>query len=139
MGGLDKYRVLNKKDRNLNRRTTYNLLAVLLIVGLYFSLRLGFGLFTPYNFWTAQEDLKNGKIQIVVVGLPNRPQIEQSLAIKHGFSFKYVGCNVTPELLNGAKYYNIQVERYLGEKNGDSFWQNFQMEIDSLIKVESAE
>lgn len=37
---------------------------ILLSGGVYFGLRFTFGVFTPYNFWTAQQNIKNGKIQI---------------------------------------------------------------------------
>ena len=107
---------------------------IILLVGLfYFGLRLLFGIFTPYNFWTAKQDIANSKVQIIAVGLPYYPQVEQRFAKIYGFNFKYVGCNATTELLNGTKYYNKQVEGYLTKKYGENFWRTFKLQVDSNI------
>ncbi len=103
------------------------------VVLFYFGLKQLFGIFTPYNFWTAKQDIANNKFQIIVVGLPNYPQVEQRLAKNYGFNFNYLGCNATTELLNGTKYYNKQVEYYLAKKYGDNFWETFKLQIDSNI------
>ena len=90
-----------------------------------------FGIFTPYNAWTARHDIKNNKVQIIAIGLPFNPQIRQQLAVKYGFQYNYIGCNATTELLNGTKYYNNEVKKNLEEKYGTSFWTNFQLQLDS--------
>jgi hypothetical protein len=121
----------------LKRKFTYSFLTLFILVGLYFGLRLFFGFFTPYNSLTARQDIKKGKIQIIAVGLPYMPQIEQKVADKYGFNFNYVGCNATTELLNGTEYYNNIVENHLENKYGKNFWKKFQSQVDSLIKIET--
>ncbi len=91
------------------------------VVLFYLGLKLFFGIFTPYNFWTAKQDIANNKVQIIAVGLPYYPEVEQRLANNYGFNFKYIGCIATTELLNGIKYYNKQVENYLTKKYGAHF------------------
>jgi len=117
----------------LKKKITYGLLTIVLVGLSYFGLRLLFGIFTPYNFWTAKQDIANGRVQIIAVGLPYYPQVEKRLAQNFGFNFKYVGCNATKELLNGTKYYNKQVEHYLTKKYGENFWKTFKIQVDSNI------
>lgn len=39
------------------------------IIASYFILRLNYGIFTPYNYFTAKYDISNGKYQILVLGM----------------------------------------------------------------------
>jgi hypothetical protein len=105
---------------------------ILLFSGLYFGLRLGFGFFTPYNSFIARQDIRNGQVQIIAVGLPYYGELRNGLAKQYGFKYNYVGCNATTELLNGAKYYNNVVKEYLTNKFGIDFWTKFNSQIDSL-------
>ena len=114
-------------------------MTIILLAGVYFGLRLGFGFFTPYNSFTARQDIKNGQVQIIAVGLPFMPQVRQRLAKKYGFKYNYVGCNATTELLNGSKYYNNVVEEYLTDKFGKEFWTNFNTQLDGIEIANSNE
>ena len=105
------------------------------MVGIYFGLRINFGFFTPYNSFKAKQDIENGQIQIISIGLPYMPEIEQKVANKYGFQYKYLGCNVTTELVNGTKYYNNVIESHLEKKYGINFWKKFNSEVDTLIKL----
>lgn len=99
---------------------------------MYFGLRLGYGFFTPYNSLTAKQDIKNGQVQIIAIGLPYMPQVRQRLAKQYGFEYNYVGCKATTELLNGTRYYNEVVEKYLTDKFGKDFWTKFNAQFDSI-------
>jgi hypothetical protein len=123
----------------LKRKITYGLLTIVLLVGLYFGLRLGFGIFTPYNSFTASQDIKNGHVQIIAIGLPYMPQVRQQLAKQYGFEYNYVGCNATTELLRGTEYYNRVVEEYLTDKFGKDFWAIFHTQLDSIENANSAD
>ncbi len=123
----------------MKREITYGLLTILLFGGLYFGLRLGFGFFTPYNSLTARQDITNGQVQIIAIGLPYMPQARQRLAKQYGFEYNYVGCNATTELLNGSKYYNNVVEKYLTDKFGKDFWTKFNTQLDSIDNANSAD
>jgi hypothetical protein len=112
-------------------------MSIALLGGLYYGLRLGFGFFTPYNYLTARQDIKNGQIQIIAVGLPYMPQVRQRLAMQYGFQYNYVSCNVTTELLNGSKYYNDVVEKHLTDKFGKEFWTKINIQLDSIDNANS--
>mgnify|MGYP001094687297 CR=1 FL=1 len=117
----------------MNGKITYGLLTILLFGGLYFILRFSFGLFTPFNFWTAQQDIKNGKVQIADIGeLPLNHREKQSLAKSYGFDFYYFGCNISTDIINGTKYYNKTMLEHLESKFGYGWWIKFQNQLDSL-------
>lgn len=108
-------------------------MTILLIGGLYFGLRLAFGFFTPFNFWTAEQDIKNGNIQIVEVGeLPLNFEQKQKLANSYGFDFYLFGCNVTDGTINGIKYYNKTMINHLENKYGNGWLTKFQTQLDSI-------
>lgn len=104
----------------------------IIIIATYFILRLNYGIFTPYNYFTANYDISNGKYQILVLGMNldrDRYLVEKKFANKYKFKFKYFGCNVTTELVNGSKYYNEVVKNYLKNKYGNKFWDNLYTQL----------
>lgn len=108
-------------------------MAILLVGGLYFGLRFTFGLFTPFNFWTARHDIKNGKIQIAEIGeMPLNFEQKQKLANSYGFDFYLFGCNVTTDIINGTEYYNKAMVENLENKYGIGWWTKFQTQLDSI-------
>ncbi len=117
---------------SLKRKITYGILGILLLMGLYFWLHVSLGLFTPYNSWTAQQDLKSGKVQIVVIGLAFMPQEHNEVAKKYGFVYTYLGCDATYKLLNGSQNYNHVVMNYLENKYGHDIWEKIEMQVDSI-------
>jgi len=117
----------------LKRKITYGLLTILLIGGLYFVLRFAFGLFTPFNFWTAGQDIKNKKIQIAEIGeMPLNFEQKQKLANSYGFNFYLFGCNVSKDIINGTEYYNNKIIDHLESKFGACWWTKFQNKLDSI-------
>jgi hypothetical protein len=117
----------------LKRKITYGLLTIVLLVGLYFGLRFAFGLFTPFNFWTAGQDIKNGKIQIAEIGeIPLNFDQKQKLANSYGFDSYLFGCNVTTDVINGTDYYNRKMVDHLEGKYGKGWWTKFQTQLDSI-------
>ena len=120
----------------MKRKITYGLLATLLIGGLYFGLRFGFGLFTPFNFWTAKQDIKNGKIQFVEIGeMPLNFVQKQELANSYGFNFYLFGCIVSTDIINGTEYYNKKMVSHLESKFGIGWWTKFQKQLDKIDNV----
>ena len=113
---------------------------ILLFGGLYFGLRFVFGLFTPFNFWTARQDIKIGNIQIAEIGeIPLNFEQKQKLANSYGFEFYLLGCNVTTDITNGTEYYNKTMVDHLESKYGFGWWTKFQSQIDSIDNGNSAE
>lgn len=110
-------------------------MTILLLGGLYFGLRFAFGFFTPFNFWTAGQDIKNGKIQIVEIGeMPLNFEQKQKLANSYGFNFYLFGCDVSRDIVNGSKYYNNKMVDHLESKFGAGWWTKFQNQLDSIDK-----
>ncbi|MDP3244616.1 MAG: hypothetical protein Q8M83_03065 [bacterium] len=108
-------------------------MTILLLGGLCFGLNSVFGLFTPYNFWTARQDIKNGKIQIADIGeMPLKFDQKQKLANSYGFDFHLLGCEVTSDIIKGAKYYNNAMINHLESKYGAGWWTKFQAQLDSI-------
>ncbi len=63
------------------------------------------------------------------------PQVRNRVAGKYKFSYRYVGCLATPELLNGSAYYNKQAQAFLEEKHGTDVWEKIKTECDSIIST----
>lgn len=123
----------------MKRIIIYIVLTIIILGGLSFWLRSAFGFFTPYNTWTARQDIKNNKVQIIAVGLPYMPQVRQELAKKYGFEFYFIGCSPPDEGSNGIDYYNHVMETYLRDKFGDNFWTDFNKQFDSLSEAKYVE
>ena len=105
----------------------------LLFSGVYFGFHFAFGLFTPFNSWTARQDIKSRKIQIIVIGeMPLNFNQKQKLANSYGFDFYVLGCNATKEILNGTEYYNQEMVDYLESKFGTGWWTKIQTQLDSI-------
>jgi hypothetical protein len=108
-------------------------LTIILVGGLYFWFRSTFDFFTPFNFWTAKQDIENQKIQIVEIGeMPINFEQKQKLANQYGFDFHLFGCNVTTGIMNGIKYYNKTMVKHLERKYGVGWWAKFQTQLDSI-------
>lgn len=111
-------------------------MTIILIGGLCFGLNSVFGIFTPYNFWTARQDIKNGKIQIEDIGeMPINFDQKQKLANYYGFEFHLFGCEVTSDITKGIKYYNNVMIDHLESKYGVGWWSKFQAQLDSIDKA----
>lgn len=124
----------------MKRIITYGLLSILIFGGLYFGLRFAFGLFTPFNFWTAGQSIKKGKIQIIEIGeIPLNFEQKQKLANSYGFDFNLFGCNLTTDVINGSEYYNSKMVSHLESKFGANWWTKFQSQLDSIDKSNSME
>lgn len=124
----------------MKRKIKYGLLIILLFVGFYYGLRIEFGFFTKFNYWTAGQDIKNGKIQIVEIGeMPLNFKQKQKLANSYGFTFYLFGCNVTTGIINGTEYYNKKMVNYLESKYGVGWWTKFQTQLDSIDKANSTD
>ena len=108
-------------------------MTILLLGGLYLGLRFAFGLFTPFNFWAARQDIKNGKIQIAEIGeMPLNFEQKQHLANSYGFDFYLYGCKMSTEIINGTEYYNRKMAYNLESKYGKGWWTKFQAQLDSI-------
>lgn len=101
-----------------------------------------YGLNEEYNYFTAKQDIKSGKIQILETGLllPDpgvdweKQQAAQKMAEQHfGYKSVYLGCTVT----YGIGMYNEVMENYLDKINGKDWRIKEQQMRDSIIKSDS--
>jgi hypothetical protein len=97
-----------------------------------------FGLNEEYNYFSAMRDIKNGKVQMLDVGLslptPNVDWVKQQKAEKitanhFGYSAIYLGCTVT----DGICIYNSVMENYLELENGKNWRIRERQMRDSIL------
>jgi len=97
-----------------------------------------YGLNGEYNYFSANRDIKNGKIQILETGLilpePNvdwdkMQEAEKKLEKKFGYKSVYLGCTVT----HGIGIYNAVMEDYLENVNGKNWRTKQRHMLDSLM------
>jgi hypothetical protein len=97
-----------------------------------------YGLFSPYNYFTANRDIRNGKIRFVTYGLPmfsSKDEAIDSLAAKYGFGSTGIGCTVTEQEINAIATYNNVIENYLQKRNGKDWRAHYQRQVDSLYQI----
>lgn len=83
-----------------------------------------FGIFTPYNYFTAKNDISKGEIKILTFGEPAlNPDLELEICQKYGFRYENLGCVIYPQKRNSANCYNKVVNDYLEKRNG-KFWKD---------------
>jgi hypothetical protein len=90
-----------------------------------------FGLFTAYNSYTAQRDLKKGEVKILIYGelFPDE-EIENKIAQTFGFRFDRVDdCTINQVLINGVESYNRKVKKHLRKLNGDKWEIKFDEQL----------
>ena len=97
-----------------------------------------YGLNEEFNYFSANRDIKNGKIQILETGLilpePNvdwdkKQQAEKLLEKQFGFKSVYLGCIVT----HGIGIYNSVMEDYLEKVNGKNWRTKQRYMLDSIM------
>jgi hypothetical protein len=131
------FRKKNYKQRLL--RTV--LIAVILfsITDIFLVTITHYGLDEEYNYFTAMRDIRNGKVQILQIGLimpmPNvdfKKQQEAEKIVADHFSYKsiYLGCTET----NGMAIYNSVMEDYLERLNGKNWRVRERQMFDSILK-----
>lgn len=128
-----------RKSKKTNRKLIYGIVALPILVGLFLSLKYFFGFFTPYNSWTARQDIKNGEVQLISVGLPYMPELAQQVAKQYDFRYCYSGCMVNPWEMNGIDCYNEVVREYLANKHGNDFWAMYDAKISRVYNIADME
>lgn len=97
-----------------------------------------YGLNEEFNYFSANRDIKNGKIQILETGLilpePNvdwnkKQQAEKKLEKQFGFKSVYLGCTVT----HSIGIYSSVMEEYLENVNGKNWRTKQRYILDSLM------
>jgi hypothetical protein len=98
-----------------------------------------YGIFTRYNWFTAQWDKNRSHVKILVYG-KELISIKQKeiIAKRLGFELKSIaGCMINRSQANGADCYNQVMKDYLTKKIG-KYWQaKFEQGTDSLFRAQS--
>ena len=100
-----------------------------------------YGLDEEYNYFTAKQDIRNGKIQLLETGFilpdPNanvdwnkKQDAERKIEKQFGYKSINLGCTVT----NGIYIYNSVMEDYLKKVNGKNWRTKERQMYDSLMK-----
>jgi amino acid transporter len=99
-----------------------------------------YGLNEEYNYFTAKQDIRNGKIQFLETGLtlpdPNtnvdwnkKQDAEKKVEKQFGYKSINLGCTWT----NGIGIYNSVMENYLEKVNGKNWRKEERKMLDSLM------
>ena len=99
-----------------------------------------YGLNEKYNYFTAKQDIRNGKIQLLETGLtlpnPNtnvdwnkKQDAEKKVEKQFGYKSINLGCTWT----NGIGIYNSVMENYLEKVNGKNWRKEERKMLDSLM------
>lgn len=81
----------------LRGKSARYLIVVILIAGIFSgSAWYWYGIFTPFNAFTAERDISKGNIQILYYGemAPNQKLVD-GIAIRYGFQYKRAGDSVS--------------------------------------------
>lgn len=119
----------------MKKRTKILLGAIVVVSGLA-ALYFFYGLFTPYNYFTAKWDIAQDKPRILQYG-ETMMTAEQAVKIAPKFGFTYdivTGCLVTTPLVNGIDIYNSVTTKYLNNKLGYDWKKKFDFQVDSLFR-----
>lgn len=115
------------------------LLIFLLVTITLCILQVCFGIFTPYNYVTAQWHKHHGTLQLLSYGEQQLTQKQQVVvANEMGFDIKAIaGCFISQSAINGAEQYNKVMNNALTAKLGKSWKAEFDRKVDVLFRQES--
>lgn len=109
-----------------------SIISVITLLFAYWEL----GMFTPYNYFSAKEDIKNGDIHLLTIGEPSlNPAIEDSITKRYGFRYENKGCTVTEIKMKGIGTYNSVVEDYLEKRNGKGWETKLKRDYNQCFEM----
>lgn len=113
-------------------------LITLLLTSVGYIVWQAYDLSSDYNYGTAKLDIKNGKVKIIHVGLPeisSKDEEIKQVAARYGFENIYIEKFTPQQTEKGVKNYNEMIEAYLLLRNGAGWKENYEREVDSLYKI----
>jgi hypothetical protein len=118
----------------------FPLIVIALTVLLLFGVGYKYGMFTRYNYFTAQWDRFNGKIRLLSYGkqllIDNQQKI---IAERLGFKINTIaGCIIRDSEANGANEYNKVMTEVLNKRLGSHWKARFDKSVDSLFRIDSS-
>jgi hypothetical protein len=107
------------------------LIVIIILVGLSFSL----GFFSPYNCFTAKQELKNNHFKKICINDEGiRYMIEKEIGDKYGIEVVDISNQYRAKPINylGIKIYNkVMIDGYV-KYNGEKTYKKYKCELDSL-------
>lgn len=100
-------------------KKSQKILVAVLLAALLLPAAFQFGLFTPYNYFTAKRDVLAGKIQLIEYGEPMLPTTDSAIhKLDDSLGVKTIslGCVITTQEINGIEQYNYVMEEFLKRK-----------------------
>ncbi|WP_342644761.1 hypothetical protein [Mucilaginibacter sp. CSA2-8R] len=99
------------------------------------------GLFTRYNYMTAQWDKYQGRTSLVAYGERLRMELQlKMIALAKDFQIKTIAdCNISTAAVRGAQAYNNVMMQALSKKPGAGWKAAFDKSADSLYRLQSSE
>ena len=115
------------------------IIVLITVAGIIAAFCWYFGLFTSYNYFSAKQDIRAGKIRFITFGLPATPSLNSpvdSLQKKYGVNYYNIGCSISSDdELRGIKFYNSVVETYLEKRNGKNWRADYHKQLDSIRRI----
>ncbi len=114
------------------------ILAAGFIICLLSSLHYFYGIFTPYNYLTAKQDIATNQLKIIRYGEAEISDFQaRKLAPKYGFKYQRgTNCSVTRPFVNGVEVYNRTIATELNKRFGPNWKDRFNFQIDSTFREE---
>ena len=98
------------------------------------------GLFYRYNYITSKIDIILNQPKLVEIGVMSHFGIANNgLNQKFGFIQDNVGCFISETQIRGIKAYNKEIEKYLVLRNGTEWREEYQIGIDSIVRLRNTE
>jgi hypothetical protein len=109
---------------------------LIIIIIITFCLATMYGFFSPFNYFTAKQEIKMNKFKKVCINKhPVRLDIEKSVGYKYGIDVVHVKTKrgiIPPIYYLGIKTYNNQmINAYLKIK-GERLYKKYLTELDSI-------
>lgn len=119
------------REKYLRILATSGLLIVALIA-IHFST----GIFTPFNYFSAQFDIINKNYRLLHYGEINATDsIAMTVSPKFGFKYEIVAhCAISTPLVNGIQIYNNLMTRQLDKTYGSDWFFDFEDHVDTLFR-----
>jgi hypothetical protein len=112
-------------------------IVLIILVGVFFGLLTLYGIFSPYNYFTAKRDIRMQKFRKVLVN--KHPELffgEKSAGLKYGFDVINIETKkgINPIYYLGIKSYNHKMKEAYIQFFGERSYKRYLNELDSIYK-----
>jgi hypothetical protein len=114
------------------------ILLIIISVITLFLISFCLGLFSQFNYFTAQRDIKSHIVRNICVNEhPDWVNVQNEVGKKYGITFKdiYTWRNYTPINIVGINIYNKLMTSELKRKIGIKSYKKYLIEMDSMLRI----